>query len=341
MRILAIESSCDENSAAILDDGNVLALVTITQQVHQAFGGVVPELAGRSHLELQDTNVQRALAEARCSLEDIDMIAATAGPGLVGSLLVGHSFGSALATSRGIPFASMHHMEGHLWSVEMDRDPLPLPFLVLLASGGHTLLTVVRGFRHYDVIGATRDDAMGEAYDKVGKLLGLGFPAGAAIDRSAQRGRPDAVDFPVALRDGSFDFSFSGLKTAVAYKLRDEPQWLEEIHRPDLLASFQSAAMRSVLTKIERAAIQYRVHAVCAAGGVAANSALRSGLADIAGRLSIEVAVPPLKYCADNAAMIGYAAHKLWQAGLPAEQLPVRPRWPITELRSPAAAFSS
>lgn len=337
MRILSVESSCDENSAAVLEDGRVLSLVTVTQQVHQQFGGVVPELAGRSHLELQDANVCAALRTAGCELPEIDLIAATSGPGLVGSLLVGHSFAQSLALASDIEFASVHHMEAHLWSVEIEREPIALPFLVFLASGGHTMLVVVSGFRNYEVIGSTKDDAMGEAFDKVGKLLGLGFPAGAAIDLLAQAGNREAISFPVALQNVTFDFSFSGLKTAVAYKLRDEPSWSGENSQPDLLASFQNAAMRSVLPKIERAAREYRVRAVCAAGGVAANSALRVGLTKIAQNLSIDVAVPAMKYCADNAAMVAYAAHKQVQAGLRAEHLPVRPRWPLAELRSPAA----
>jgi N6-L-threonylcarbamoyladenine synthase len=278
MLILSVESSCDENSAAIIRDGKVLSLVTVTQQVHIPFGGVVPELAGRSHLELQDYNVQRALAEAQVSLRDVTHVAATAGPGLVGSLLVGHSYAQALATTLNVPLISTHHMEGHLWSVEIDRDPLPLPFLILLVSGGHTMLVIVKGFRDYVILGATLDDALGEAYDKVGKLLGMGFPAGAEIDRRAKQGDANAIPFPVSMRDDSYNFSFSGLKTAVAYKLRDEPHWSAEEHRNDLLASFQRAAMQSVLEKSARAAKYLNVRAVAAAGGVAANSELRTGL---------------------------------------------------------------
>lgn len=330
--ILAIESSCDENSAAVVVDGSVKSLITITQTVHQQFGGVVPELAGRSHLELQDQNVNRALTEANLKLEDIDYVAATCGPGLIGSLLVGHSYAEALATTLDIPMISTHHMEAHLWSVEMERDALPMPFLVLLVSGGHTLLVVVKGFRDYQILGSTRDDALGEAYDKVGKLLGLGFPAGSAIDKIANKGNPRAIAFPVSMRDNSFDFSFSGLKTAVAYKVRDEPTWLEDDNRNDLLASFQFAAMQSVLEKVARAASLLNVRAIAAAGGVAANSALRAGLAKIAANHKIDFAVPELRYCADNAAMIGFVAWKHLSAGFPLSKLQVKPRWPLSEL---------
>ncbi len=337
IRILAIESSCDENSAAVIEDGQVRSLVTVTQQIHQQFGGVVPELAGRSHLELQDANVTTALRNAGLELRDLSFVAATSGPGLIGSLLVGHSYASALTTMLGVPLISTHHMEAHLWSVEIDREPLPTPFLVLLVSGGHSMLVIVRGFRDYEIIGSTRDDALGEAYDKVGKLLGLGFPAGAAIDREANAGNPQAIAFPISMRDGSFDFSFSGLKTAVAYKLRDEPDWAQVGRRADLLASFQSAAMQSVLEKVSRAAQAYKVRAIAAAGGVAANSALRKGLGEIATQLSIEFAVPAMKYCADNAAMIGFTAWKQITAGIPAAALTVKPRWPLTDLSQTAA----
>lgn len=336
MRILAIESSCDENSASVIEDGVVRSLVTVTQNVHQQFGGVVPELAGRSHLELQDDNITRALESASVAHNRIDYVAATSGPGLIGSLLVGHSYALALAESLCIPLISTHHMEAHLWSVEIDRSPLPVPFLVLLVSGGHTQLVLVNGFREYEIIGSTRDDALGEAFDKVGKLLGLGFPAGAVIDREAKSGDSDAISFPVSMRDASYDFSFSGLKTAVAYKLRDEPEWANAEKRRDLLASFQAAAMKSVLEKVARAAREFDVRAIAAAGGVAANSSLRDGLKVIAQERGIELALPAMKYCADNAAMIGYTAWKQITAGLPAAALAVRPRWPLSDLRQTA-----
>ncbi|MBK6767225.1 MAG: tRNA (adenosine(37)-N6)-threonylcarbamoyltransferase complex transferase subunit TsaD [bacterium] len=333
MRILAIESSCDENSAAVLADGAVCSLVTVTQKVHQAWGGVVPELAGRSHLELQDNVVAQALSRAGIGLDGIQLIAATCGPGLVGSLLVGYYFGAAVAAARNLPFVPVHHMEAHLWSPELDRtEPLPLPMLVLLVSGGHTQLVHVRAFRDYGILGSTRDDALGEAYDKVGKLVGLEFPAGAQIDKLAATGNPNAVAFPVAMRDASLDFSYSGLKTAVANKVRLEPDWVSPDRLPGLLASFQSAAIQSALEKVALALQRNPVKSLAAAGGVAANSLLRTGLSHIAAEHRIPLAVPALKYCADNAAMVGYVAHKHSALQSSVESYSVRPRWPLSEL---------
>ncbi|MCL4304433.1 tRNA (adenosine(37)-N6)-threonylcarbamoyltransferase complex transferase subunit TsaD [bacterium] len=332
MTILALESSCDENSAAILVDGRVKSLETVTQKVHVEWGGVVPELAGRSHLRLQDEIVCRALDSAGIHLGEVDYVASTSGPGLVGSLLVGYYYGTALALSMGVPFIPVHHMEAHLWSIELDRDPLPLPALVLLVSGGHTLLLLVRGFRNYELLGHTRDDALGEAYDKVGKLLGLSFPAGAEIDRLAQLGSESAITFPIALRDHSLDFSYSGLKTAVANCVKQNPEWANSENRPDLLASFQLAAIQSALEKVALAMHRFPVRSIAAAGGVAANSKLRSGLAALSEKFDVQLSVPPMRYCADNAAMVGYVAHKMLEHEFEIESLPVRPRWPITEL---------
>jgi N6-L-threonylcarbamoyladenine synthase len=197
MLVLAFESSCDECSAAIVEDGKILSVRTHTQSVHRDFGGVVPELAGRSHLELVDGLCKEALEIASVKLENIDLVAATSGPGLVGSLLIGLHYGQGIALGRGIPFRQIHHMEAHLYSSEIESGPMPLPFLVLLVSGGHTLLVLVRGLREYEILGSTLDDAIGEAYDKVGKLVGLSFPAGADVDRIAAEGNPRAFTFPV------------------------------------------------------------------------------------------------------------------------------------------------
>ncbi|RPH92043.1 tRNA (adenosine(37)-N6)-threonylcarbamoyltransferase complex transferase subunit TsaD, partial [candidate division KSB1 bacterium] len=221
MRILAFESSCDENSAAVLQDGKLLSVCTRTQTVHKPYGGVVPELAGRSHLELIDGLANEALHEADIRLSDLDFIAATIGPGLIGSLLVGANYARGLAISLNKPFRGIHHLEAHLWSAELSHGNLPLPFLVLLASGGHTMLISVEGVRRYRVLGSTLDDALGEAYDKIGKLMGLSFPAGADVDRLASQGDGHRFTFPLAMQDDTFNFSFSGLKTSVVYKLRD------------------------------------------------------------------------------------------------------------------------
>jgi N6-L-threonylcarbamoyladenine synthase len=331
--ILAIESSCDENSVAVLRDGTLLSVCTRTQTVHQQFGGVVPELAGRSHLELVDPLTVEAIAAAGIALADLDLVVSTVGPGLVGSLLVGASYARGLALALGKPFRAMHHVEAHLWSAELTAGSLPLPFMVLLVSGGHTLLVRVDGLRQYQILGTTLDDALGEAYDKVGKLVGLSFPAGAEVDRLAAQGNSAAYRFPVSLPDDPFNFSFSGLKTAVLYRLRALdaaaiPQLL-----PDLLASFQEAALASVLLKVRHAVEVTQPRALIAAGGVAANSALRLKLQSLATESGIPTYFPALQFCGDNAAMIGYLATKLERAGVAADaDAVVRPRWSLAAL---------
>ncbi len=330
MIVLAFESSCDESSVALIRDGQVAALQTVTQSVHEKFGGVVPELAGRSHLELLDRLTANALQEASIVLADIDIVAATVGPGLVGSLLVGSNYARGLSLALQKPFCPVHHLEAHLWSAELDRRELPLPFLVLLVSGGHTMLVLVEGLRAYCVLGSTLDDALGEAYDKVGKLVGLGFPAGAAVDKLASSGNPLAFPLTSPMADASLDFSFSGLKTAVLYAMRGRTA--ADLSHSDLLASFQEAALKSVTGKVERALAATSAQAVVAAGGVAANSRLRELLAGVAAEHNISHYFPSMKYCMDNAAMIGYLAWKLASAGIHDLDAPVRPRWPLDAL---------
>lgn len=332
MLVLAIESSCDECSAAVLRDDALCAVQTTTQTIHRRFGGVVPELAGRSHLELVDAIVREAISQAGVSLSSVDLIAATIGPGLVGSLLVGAMYAQGLALSTGRPFWGVHHVEAHLWSAELTTGELPLPFLMLLVSGGHTLLMEVRDVRHYCVLGTTLDDALGEAYDKVGKLSGFDFPAGAAVDQAAAGGNIHAFDFPISKADDSYDFSFSGLKTAFLYAMRALPQHGLFDHMADLLASFQEAALESVIMKVRRALRQADYRAVVAAGGVAANSRLRVKLHQAADEVGIPCVVPPPEFCMDNAAMVGYLAWKLHRHGVPAPAYPsVHPRWPLNE----------
>jgi N6-L-threonylcarbamoyladenine synthase len=336
--ILSIESSCDESSAAILADGRLLAVETRTQTVHRLFGGVVPELAGRSHLELMDEVMRTAAQQAGVTLPDVDLLAATAGPGLVGSLLVGINYARGLAVALERPYRAVHHLEAHLWSAELSAGELPLPFLVLIASGGHTLLVLVQGVRNYRVLGSTRDDALGEAYDKVGKLLGLSFPAGAEVDRLAAEGEPTRFAFPVAMNDSSSDFSFSGLKTAVAYRVRSMNEREIQEGTPDLLASFQDVALASVILKIEAALRVSGARAVVAAGGVAANTQLRLRLGNLAAVRQVPCFFPRLQFCGDNAAMIGYLAWKLEAAGIRGgEPQPVRPRWPLELLGAEGA----
>ncbi|MDD5088991.1 MAG: tRNA (adenosine(37)-N6)-threonylcarbamoyltransferase complex transferase subunit TsaD [bacterium] len=310
-----------------------LAVCTTTQTVHRRFGGVVPELAGRSHLELVDAISRDAVAQSGQSLSAIDVIAATIGPGLVASLLVGAMYAQGLALATGKPFHAIHHVEAHLWSAELLAGELPLPFLVLLVSGGHTLLVEVSGLRRYRVLGTTLDDALGEAYDKVGKLVGFDFPAGASVDRAAAVGNPRAFDFPISKSDDSYDFSFSGLKTAVLYTQRAIPSAEMPNHTADLLASFQEAALESVAMKIRRALRRSNFRALVAAGGVAANSRLRVMLREISREAGISCVVPPPEYCMDNAAMVGYLAWKLRSQNVRVpSDTSVRPRWSLTDL---------
>lgn len=337
MLILAVESSCDENSVAVLRDGRLLSLCTRTQTIHQQFGGVVPELAGRSHLELVDAVGQEALAKANVDLSELDLFAATVGPGLVGSLLVGANYARGLALAAGKPFRGINHVEAHLWSGELEDQPLPLPFLVLLVSGGHTLLVHVNGLRRYCVLGSTLDDALGEAYDKVGKLVGLKFPAGADVEGLASHGDSAAFPFPRSMPDSSFNFSFSGLKTAFLYKFRALSSAEAQSATPDLLASFQEAALSSVVHKIRNAITAAQPKAIVAAGGVAANSALRTKLTQLGDDFHIPCRFPALPFCGDNAAMIAYLACKLERSALRDGELMVRPRWGLESLRPQGA----
>jgi N6-L-threonylcarbamoyladenine synthase len=337
MRVLAFESSCDECSASIVEDGKVVSVRTHTQSVHRDFGGVVPELAGRSHLELVDRLCQQALGDAGITLDEINSIAATSGPGLVGSLLIGLHYGQGIAQGRKLPFRQIHHMEAHLYSSEIESGPMPLPFLVLLVSGGHTLLVKVNALRNYQILGSTLDDAIGEAYDKVGKLVGLSFPAGADVDRLAKSGDPHAFPFPVSKQDASLDFSYSGLKTAFRYQTQKMTPLEIENRKSDLLASFQYAALTSTKAKIDKAIRRVNPRAIVAAGGVSANSVLREALTSTAKAAGIPCYVPALRYCADNAAMIAYLAWKLECEGIIDNiEVRARPRWSIMELNQEA-----
>jgi N6-L-threonylcarbamoyladenine synthase len=299
--ILALETSCDETAAAVVsEDGHVLANVVSSQaDLHARYGGVVPEVASRRHLELVIPVVREALAEARLELAGVERVAVTQGPGLVGALLVGLSAAKALAWTRKLPLVPVDHLHGHVASLYLGRDALEPPFLCLLASGGHTLLLNVRERGRQTVLGSTLDDAAGEAFDKGARLLGLGYPGGAELDRLAATGDPSAYGFPVA-RVGRFDFSFSGLKTALLYAVRDlEPSELE-VRRADLAASYQRAIVRALVERVRDAADATGAERIAVVGGVAANSELRRELAD--------ASLAPLELCTDNAAMIGSAA---------------------------------
>jgi len=297
--ILGIETSCDETAAALVtEDGEIRSSVVSSQaELHARYGGVVPEVASRRHLELVSPVVQEALAEADAGLDDVESVAVTQGPGLIGALLVGLSAAKALAWARGLPLVPVDHLHGHVASLYLEPDPVEPPFLCLLASGGHTLLLEVRDHAGYRVLGTSIDDAAGEAFDKGARLLGLGYPGGAAIDRLAQEGDADAFSFPVARLD-SLDFSFSGLKTALLYKVRDLGEEAES-RQADLAASYQQAIVRALAEQTARAAEQEGLETVAVVGGVAANSGLRAALPG--------ARFAPLSLCTDNAAMIASA----------------------------------
>ena len=295
--ILGIETSCDETAAAVVrDDGRVLSSVVSSQaDLHARFGGVVPEIASRRHLELVSPVVRDALAAADTPLDEIERVAVTQGPGLVGALLVGISAAKALAWARGVPLVPVDHLEGHVASLYLEPAPVEPPFTCLLASGGHTLLLAVRERGRSERLGTTLDDAAGEAFDKGARLLGLGYPGGAAIDRLAQEGDASAFDFPVA-RVSGLDFSFSGLKTALLYATRDLGPVDTEARKGDLAASYQRAIVRALVQRLQEAAEVTGLARLAVVGGVAANSELRLALPD--------AAFAPLELCTDNAAMI-------------------------------------
>ena len=299
--LLGLETSCDETAAAVVDeDGNVLSNVVASQSaLHERYGGVVPEVASRRHLELVTPVLREALREAGVSLADVHRVAVTRGPGLVGALLVGLAAAKALAWGRRLPLVPVDHLHGHVASLFLHPEPVEPPFLCLLASGGHTLLLDVQEHGRFRVVGTTIDDAAGEAFDKGARLLGLGYPGGAAIDRLAQTGDADAFSFPVA-RVGGLDFSFSGVKTALLYAVRELDADELERRRADLAAAYQRAIVRALVERTLGAAEQLGAERIAVVGGVAANSELRASLPG--------AALAPLALCTDNAAMIASAA---------------------------------
>jgi len=299
--ILGIETSCDETAAAVVtNDGHVLASVVSSQaELHARYGGVVPEVASRRHLDLVSPVVREALESARASLDRVERVAVTQGPGLVGALLVGVAAAKAIAWARRLPLVPVDHLEGHIASLYLEPEPLEPPFLCLLASGGHTLLLAVREHGCSERLGTTLDDAAGEAFDKGARLLGLGYPGGTEIDRIAREGDPSSFSFPVARVPG-LDFSFSGLKTALLYAVRGLGESETEQRKADLAASYQRAIVRALVQRIEDAAAQTGLDRIAIVGGVAANSELRAALPG--------VRFASLELCTDNAAMIASAA---------------------------------
>jgi N6-L-threonylcarbamoyladenine synthase len=299
--ILGIETSCDETAAALVtDEGEIRSSVVSSQaELHARYGGVVPEVASRRHLELVTPVIREALAEADVTLREVDRVAVTQGPGLIGALLVGLAAAKAVAWSRRLPLVPVDHLDGHVASLYLQPDPVEPPFLCLLASGGHTMLLDVRSHTERELLGSTLDDAAGEAFDKGARLLGLGYPGGREIDLLAREGDSDAFDFPVARVPG-LDFSFSGLKTALLYAVRDLDEQELAARRADLAASYQHAIVRALVERVREAVEQTRRERIAIVGGVAANSALRAALPD--------AAAAPLALCTDNAAMIASAA---------------------------------
>lgn len=318
MRVLGIETSCDETAAAVLEDGRrILSSIVASQTIHAEFGGVVPEYASREHTGAIVPVVERALKDAGIGYDGVDAIAVTNRPGLVGCLLVGVSFAKALAYALDVPIVGVDHIEGHIFSVRLTEPGVALPAVCLVVSGGHTEIVAIDEWGLYETLGRTRDDAGGEAFDKVGKLLGLSYPAGPEIERLARGGDPTAHAFPRAMMArGNLDFSFSGLKTAVRYRLEDLGGVPEGDDLKDFLASFQEAVVDALVTKTMWAAEERAVPTVCLGGGVAANGPLRERLAEEAARRGFGVVVPPKSLCTDNGAVIAAVGDSLLGRGI-------------------------
>lgn len=339
MKILGIESSCDETAAAVICDDTsydkrILSNIVWSQVEHEAYGGVVPEIAARSHLEHIESVVQQAMSEANVSFADIDAVAATAGPGLIGGVIVGVMTAKAIASVAKKPFIAVNHLEGHALTVRLCQD-VPFPYLLLLVSGGHCQFLIVSGIGKYQKLGGTIDDALGEAFDKTSKMLGLGYPGGAALEKLALQGNPLAHKFPIPLKGrAGCDFSFSGLKTAV----RLQAEKLGELttqHKADICASFQYTATQSILERTQNAiAIFKKQHPdgkdFVLAGGVAANQYIRSNLQNALAEHEMTLACPPIKLCTDNAAMIAWAGLERFKLGLiDGLDFEPRARWPL------------
>lgn len=312
VNILAIESSCDETAAAVVRNGReVLSNVIYSQiDLHTVYGGVVPEIASRKHIEKITQVVKKALDDAGQKLEDIDAIAVTYGPGLVGALLVGVSFAKALAFAENKPLVGVHHIKGHVCANFIAYPELEPPFLCLVASGGHTHLVMVKNYLEYEIIGRTRDDAAGEAYDKIARAIGLGYPGGPKVEKAAHNGNPEAFEFPRAHIDESrYDFSFSGLKSAVLNTINGAKMKNEEINPDDIAASFQAAVIDSMRERVLMAAEEFGADKFAMAGGVASNQTIRKALEAACAEKGISFYCPPPILCTDNAAMIGAAGY--------------------------------
>ena len=318
IRILAIESSCDETAAAVVENGRlVLSNIIFSQiELHKCYGGVVPEIASRKHIEKISQEITSALTEAGMALQELDAVAVTYGPGLVGPLLVGVSAAKAICFAAGLPLIGIHHIEGHISANYIENKDLEPPFLTLVVSGGHTHLVIVRNYGEYEVVGQTRDDAAGEAFDKVARAIGLGYPGGPQIDRLSGEGNPDAIRFPRAKVEGApYDFSFSGLKSSVLNYLNTCEMKGESVNRADVAASFQKAVIDVLVEHAMEAAEDFGLPRLAIAGGVASNSSLREAFAHACTQRGIAFYHPSPVFCTDNAAMIGAAAYYEYKKG--------------------------
>ncbi|MEI7811307.1 MAG: tRNA (adenosine(37)-N6)-threonylcarbamoyltransferase complex transferase subunit TsaD [Ignavibacteria bacterium] len=318
MNVLGIESSCDETSVAVISNDKLTSNLISSQDFHVNYGGVVPELSSRAHLQIIVPLLKNALKQSCIELKDIDLICATAGPGLIGALLVGLTFGKSLAYSLKKPFVPVNHIEGHIYSGFLMEEKPEFPVLTLVVSGGHTLLLIVNSDEEIIKLGSTVDDAAGEAFDKTAKMLGLGYPGGPKIQKSAESGDPLKIPFPVANLKNPYDFSFSGLKTAVLRYLQHNygmEKIVPESDIPDIAASFQYIAIKSLIKNTEKALKEFNIKSLSLAGGVAANRALRNALTDLAQKYKKKIVIPDFVYCGDNAAMIAYRGSKVYQSG--------------------------
>lgn len=310
--ILAIESSCDETSAAVVVDGREVLSNVIASQIdtHTKFGGVVPEVASRQHIEAINAVVTEALEEAKVTLEDIDAVGVTYGPGLVGALLVGLQYAKGLAYSLGVPLIGVNHIEGHICANFIEHKDLKPPFVCLVVSGGHTFIVYMKDYGVFEILGETRDDAAGEAFDKVARAIGLGYPGGPKIDKISKEGNENAMKFPKAnFHDDTLDFSFSGVKSAVLNYLNKMNMAQQDVNKADVAASFQKAVVDVLTDNVIETCKRRKVNKIAIAGGVASNSALRKSLTEAGSKLDIDVLFPSMILCTDNAAMIGSAAY--------------------------------
>ncbi|MCL5029206.1 MAG: tRNA (adenosine(37)-N6)-threonylcarbamoyltransferase complex transferase subunit TsaD [Bacteroidetes bacterium] len=318
MNVLGIESSCDETSVAIISDEKLLANLISSQDFHSKYGGVVPELSSRAHLQIIIPLIKDALEKSNLTLNDIDLICSTAGPGLIGALLVGLTFAKGLAFSMRKPFVAVNHIEGHIYSGFLMEEKPEFPYLALVVSGGHTLLLLVESFSKIHKLGSTVDDAAGEAFDKVSKLLGLGYPGGPKIQGASENGNPKKIKFPIAELKDPYNFSFSGLKTSVLRYVQNNytiKKNIPENDLADIAASFQKAVVRALIKNTEKALNNLEVNSISLVGGVAANQSLRNSIIELGNKFNKKVVIPRMEFCGDNAAMIAFRGLKLYELG--------------------------